>query len=121
MNGKKYEILGVKESDSAETIKKAYLKMCKKYHPDLAGGAAVNEEIFKLISQAYSEILEDKSTGGAGERRQEEGATGIGKAAIWAAVKEGAIQGAFLFYSTLMFGLRILRLILLNILRKVLK
>ena len=44
-----YEILEVNEDSSNEQIRKNYLRLAKKYHPDQGG----NSEMFELISQAY--------------------------------------------------------------------
>ena len=44
-----YEILEVNEDSSIDQIRKNYLKLAKKYHPDQGG----NCEMFELISQAY--------------------------------------------------------------------
>lgn len=53
-----YEILEVSASASAATIKSAYRRLARKYHPDLNGGDGVCEKKFKEITQAY-EILSD--------------------------------------------------------------
>ena len=52
-----YEILGVPRDASQEEIKRAYRRLAKKYHPDVAkdGGSA---EKFKEIAEAY-EVLSD--------------------------------------------------------------
>jgi curved DNA-binding protein len=54
-----YDVLGVKESASADEIKKAFKKLARKHHPD-AGG---DEQKFKEISEAY-EVLNDKDKRG---------------------------------------------------------
>ncbi len=53
-----YEILGVKKTDSSETIKKSYKKLALKYHPDKAGDDKKKkyEESFKEINEAYSTL-----------------------------------------------------------------
>jgi len=53
-----YEILGLKESASAEEIRKAYRKLALHYHPDRNRGDATAEERFKAISEAYA-VLTD--------------------------------------------------------------
>lgn len=53
-----YEILEVSASASAATIKSAYRRLARKYHPDLNGGDGACERKFKEITQAY-EILSD--------------------------------------------------------------
>lgn len=49
-----YDLLGVKKSDDARTIKRAFKKMALKHHPDRGG----DPEKFKEISKAH-EILSD--------------------------------------------------------------
>ena len=44
-----YEILEVNEESPIDKIRKNYLRLAKKYHPDQGG----NCEMFELISQAY--------------------------------------------------------------------
>ena len=51
-----YEVLGVDRSASDDDIKKAYRKMSRKYHPDLAGPEF--EEQYKEVNNAY-EVLSD--------------------------------------------------------------
>jgi len=53
-----YEILGVKKSDSAEDIRKAFRKLARKYHPDVNPGDKSAEEKFKTLSEA-NEVLSD--------------------------------------------------------------
>ncbi len=51
-----YEVLGVDRSASDEEIKKAYRKMSRKYHPDIAGPEY--EDKYKEVNNAY-EVLSD--------------------------------------------------------------
>lgn len=53
-----YEILGVEKTADENTIKKAYRKLAKKYHPDTNTGNAVAEEKFKEATEAYA-VLSD--------------------------------------------------------------
>lgn len=55
-NTKLYDILGVKKTDDATTIKRAYRKKVKENHPDMGG----DTEKFKEINSAY-EVLGDES------------------------------------------------------------
>lgn len=54
-----YEVLGVEKNADADTIKKAYRKLAKKYHPDMNKGDPKADEKFKEITEAY-EILSDE-------------------------------------------------------------
>ncbi|MBW3088179.1 molecular chaperone DnaJ [Bifidobacterium sp. 82T24] len=51
-----YEVLGVDRTASEDEIKKAYRKMSRKYHPDIAGPEF--EDKFKEVNSAY-EVLSD--------------------------------------------------------------
>lgn len=55
MSGNYYEILGVSPDASADQIKKAYRRLARELHPDVASGADA-EERFKDVSRAY-EVL----------------------------------------------------------------
>ena len=51
-----YEILGVSRSASQDEIRKAYLKLAHKYHPDKTGGDKAAEDKLKEINAAYDTL-----------------------------------------------------------------
>jgi curved DNA-binding protein len=53
-----YAILGVNRDATAEDIKKAFRKLARKHHPDVAKDKKTAEEKFKEINEAY-EVLGD--------------------------------------------------------------
>jgi DnaJ-class molecular chaperone len=53
-----YETLGVRRGDSDETIRKAYRKLAKRFHPDLNPGKPEAAERFKTINAA-NDLLSD--------------------------------------------------------------
>ncbi|MBR2460226.1 MAG: molecular chaperone DnaJ [Clostridia bacterium] len=55
-----YEVLGIDKGADAETIKKAYRKMAKQYHPDLHPGDADAEAMFKEVNEAYAVLSDDE-------------------------------------------------------------
>ena len=62
-----YKILGVPESASDEEVKKAYLKLARKYHPDNYHDnplADLAQEKMKQINEAYDQIQKLRSGGG---------------------------------------------------------
>jgi len=54
-----YEVLGVPRSASEDDIKKAFRKLARQYHPDVAKTKKGAEEKFKEVNEAY-EVLSDK-------------------------------------------------------------
>ena len=59
-----YAVLGVKESATADEIKRVYRKLAKQFHPDTNTGDAKAAELFKEISEAYNTL-------GDAEKRRE--------------------------------------------------
>lgn len=53
-----YDVLGVGRTADAGTIKKAYRKLAKQYHPDTNKGDANAEKLFKEVTEAYN-VLSD--------------------------------------------------------------
>jgi len=53
-----YEVLGVARDASGEEIKKAFRKLARKYHPDVAKDKTTGEAKFKEINEA-NEVLSD--------------------------------------------------------------
>ncbi len=53
-----YEVLGVDRNADDDTIKKAYRKLAKKYHPDANPGDKEAEEKFKEASEAYAVLID---------------------------------------------------------------
>ena len=54
-----YKTLGVAEDADEATVKKAYRKLAKEYHPDVTGNDKKKTERFKEINEAYA-VLGDK-------------------------------------------------------------
>lgn len=64
-----YQVLGISRGASDEEIKKAYRNLSRKYHPDANinnPNKAQAEEKFKLVQQAYDQIMKEKEQGAAG-------------------------------------------------------
>ncbi len=62
-----YEVLGVSKSATDAEIKKAYLKLAKKHHPDRNNGDAESEKKFKEAGEAY-DVLKDEQKKSAYDR-----------------------------------------------------
>lgn len=54
-----YALMGVAPNADAKTIKQAYRKLARQYHPDVNPGNKEAEEKFKAINEAY-QVLSDK-------------------------------------------------------------
>ena len=52
-----YDVLGISRSADKGTIKRAYRKLAKKYHPDTNAGNAQAEEKFKEATEAYNVLI----------------------------------------------------------------
>src|SRR5437016_8228941 len=53
-----YEVLGVPRTATDDEIKKAFRKLARQYHPDVAKNKKESENKFKEINEAY-EVLSD--------------------------------------------------------------
>ena len=63
--GDPYKVLGIIRSASDDEVKKAYREMCRKYHPDRNPGNEAAEEMFKIVQDAYRQIMEERKKGGS--------------------------------------------------------
>lgn len=72
-----YEILEISQNADKATIKKAYRKMAKKYHPDKNPGDKEAEHKFKLCNEAYQCLSDDKQRS-IYDRYGKEGLQGMG-------------------------------------------
>ncbi|MEO1953086.1 MAG: molecular chaperone DnaJ [Campylobacterales bacterium] len=72
-----YEILEVSQTADKATIKKAYRKMAKKYHPDKNPDDKEAEHKFKLCNEAYQCLSDDKQRS-IYDRYGKEGLQGMG-------------------------------------------
>ena len=54
-----YQVLGVPENADAATIKNAFRKLAKKYHPDVNIGNEQAEKKIKEINEAYNILSDD--------------------------------------------------------------
>ena len=68
-----YGLLGVSKDASQDEIRKAYLKLAHKYHPDKTGGDKAAEEKLKEVNEAYDTLKNpekrkayDETASGAG-------------------------------------------------------
>src|SRR5207249_3882421 len=56
-----YDVLGVPRAAGPDDIKRAYRRLAKEYHPDMAkGDKKVAEERFKELSEAYEVLADDE-------------------------------------------------------------
>ena len=76
-----YDILGVSESASKEEIRKAYLALARKHHPDKTGGDKAAEAELKGINEAYHTLKNEERRRVYDAERRNAFASGMGAGA----------------------------------------
>jgi curved DNA-binding protein len=102
-----YEVLGVPRDASQDDIRKAFRKLARKYHPDVAANKSTAEEKFKEINEAY-EVLGDaekrKKYNSLGEHWKHAGdfhsAPGGGAYGQWGGFGERQMEDSYHFEGT---------------------
>lgn len=66
-----YLVLGVNYSDDFKTIRKKFIELCRKYHPDKVG---TNEflDLMKEINNAYEKIKKEKENNNNEKEKEKE-------------------------------------------------
>ncbi len=72
-------MLGVSQNADSTTIKNAFRKLAKKYHPDINPGNAEAEKMFKDVNEAYS-VLSDEGKRAKYDRELATTVNGFGQA-----------------------------------------
>lgn len=72
-----YEVLGVPKDADAKTIKRAFLKLARKLHPDVSDDPDA-EAKFKEVNQAYSVLSDDRRRANYDRYGDDEGPGGFG-------------------------------------------
>ncbi|MBI2423908.1 MAG: molecular chaperone DnaJ [Candidatus Hydrogenedentes bacterium] len=94
-----YEILGVPKESSQDEIRKAYLKLAHKYHPDKTGGNKDAEDKLKEINAAY-DILKNPEKRQAYDRYGTENMQG----GFGGAPGQGGFEAPFEDFFDMLFG-----------------
>ncbi len=72
-----YKILGVSKETDELTIKKAFRKLAKQYHPDTNNGNPEAEKKFREINEAYSVLSDEGKRKEYDESPQEEQSSSV--------------------------------------------
>ena len=86
-----YELLGVARDADADTLKRAYRRMARQYHPDINKEAGA-EDRFKEIGRAY-EVLSDPQSRARYDQFGEAGLARLSFVVSWVFVRAFFLEG----------------------------
>ena len=58
-----YSVLGIGRDSTDDEVKKAYRNLVRKYHPDKNPGNKAAEDMFKVVQEAYDQIMDERKNG----------------------------------------------------------